>query len=103
MDIVNERSSAYITVAFLDKNGAPAIPTSITYSTRCTSTGTAIKSNVTVTPASTIIITLDALDNAIQNTSNSSENKLLTVRSTYGTNDECNDEYAWSVKNLTGV
>ncbi|MBI3902776.1 MAG: hypothetical protein HY306_07525 [Nitrosomonadales bacterium] len=78
MDIVNEKTSAYITVSFLDKNGAPAVPTSITYSTRCLSTGAQIKNAINVTPAASIQITLDALDNAIQAAQNPSELKLLT-------------------------
>jgi len=103
MDLVNERSTAYVSVSFVDKDGAPATPLTVTYSTKCKATGTAIKTNVSVTPAPTVTITLDALDNAIQSASNASEEKLMTVRSTYGANDECNDEYTWRVKNLSGV
>jgi hypothetical protein len=103
MDTVNERSSAYITVNFLDKTGAPAVPSTVTYSTKCRSTGTAIKTDVTVTPAASVQITLDALDSAIQDSSNNTEIKVLTVKASYGANDECNAEYVWQVKNLTGV
>jgi hypothetical protein len=103
MDIVKERSTAYISVSFVDKNGAAAVPSTVTYSTKCTTTGTAIKTNVSVTPASTVTITLDSLDNTIQNANNNSEQKALTVRSSYGTNDECNDDYFWSVSNLLSV
>lgn len=103
MDIVNEKTTAYVTVAFTDKAGAPAIPTAVTYSTKCKTTGTAIKTNVAVTPAASVEIVLDALDNAIQAAANQSEEKLLTVKATYGANDECNSDYAWRVKNLEGV
>lgn len=103
MDIVNEKSTAYVTVAFSDKAGAPAIPATVTYSTKCKTTGTAIKTNVAVAPAASVEITLDALDNAIQTPANAAEDKLLTVRATYGVNDECNSDYTWRVKNLGGV
>lgn len=103
MDIVNEKSSSYVTVDFTDQTGAAAIPAAITYSTKCKTTGIAIKTNIAVTPASSITIKLDALDNAIQTTTNQSEDKLLTVHATYGASDECNDEYVWRVKNLDGV
>lgn len=103
MDIINERSSAYIEVAFTDKTGAAAIPASVTYSTKCKTTGTAIKTNVSVNTAATVTITLDSADNAIQSAANSTEDKLLTVRATYGAGDECNAEYVWRVTNLEGV
>ena len=103
MDIVNERTSAYISVAFTDKTGAAATPNTITYSTICQSTGTAIKTNVSVAPASTVTIALDALDSAIQAIANPYEYKLLTIKANYGASDECNGEYAWMVKNLPGV
>jgi hypothetical protein len=103
MDIVNEKSTAYITVDFTDKTGAPAIPAAVTYSTKCKTTGVAIKTNVPLTPAASVQITLDALDNAIQTATRQSEDKLLTVRAVYGANDECNSEYTWRVKNLDGV
>lgn len=103
MDIINERSTAYIEVAFTDKDGAAAIPASVTYSTKCKATGTAIKTNVAVTPAATVTITLDATDNTIQTATNQYEDKLLTVKATYAAGDECNSEYTWRVNNLSGV
>ena len=102
MDIVNERTSSYISMAFFDNTGAPAIPASVTYSTKCRSTGIAIKTNVSVAPSANIVITLDALDNAIQTPANPTEIKALTIKASYGINDECNAEYVWQVQNLTG-
>lgn len=103
VDTVNERTTSYVTVAFLDRAGAPSVPNSVTYSTRCKTTGVAIKTNVSVTPAASVLITLDAADSTIQNQANATEDKLLTVRAVYGTGDECNSEYAWQVINLVGV
>lgn len=103
VDTVNERTTSYVTTTFLDRSGVPAVPNSVTYSTRCKTTGIAIKTNVSVTPASSVVITLDAADSAIQNQANASEDKALTVRASYGSNDECNSEYLWTVMNLSGV
>ncbi len=103
MDIVNERSTAYVEVAFTDRSGVAAIPATVTYSIKCKTTGAAIKTNVSVTPATTVTITLDAADNAIQSASNQSEEKLLTVKASYGAADECNAEYSWRVRDLSGV
>jgi ribulose kinase len=103
MDVVNEKSSSDITVSFFDKTGTPAVPVSITYSTKCMTTGTAIKTAIAVTPAAVITISLDALDSAIQNSMNSVENKLLTVQATYGIYDQCNDDYTWQVRNMASA
>jgi hypothetical protein len=103
MDIINEQSTAYVTVSFTDKTNAPAVPSTITYSTRSVTTGTAIKTGISVTPAASIEITLDALDTTIQNPANQYEDAMLTVHSTYGNNDNCNNEYPYRIKNLGGI
>jgi hypothetical protein len=103
MDTVDERSTSAYTVSFFGLNGIAAVPTSVTYSTRCNKTNTPIKTGVSITPASVVTIILDSLDSTIQNTANQFEDKILTVRAVYATNDECNAEYEWLVKNLTGV
>lgn len=102
MDSVNEKSTAYITVSFFDKNKAPIAPDSITYNTLDVLTGAMIKTSITVTPAASVVITLDAADSAISNISRAYENKCLVVKSVYGV-EQCNDEYFWSVKNLNVV
>lgn len=104
MDTFKERSRADIQVEFFDPAGAPAVPTTITYSTYCESTHSTIKTDVAVaTPAASITITLDANDNAIQDPTSASEIKVLTIKSTYGTGDEANDQYRYSVENLSRV
>jgi hypothetical protein len=103
MDEFNERSRADIAVAFTDPAGAPVVPATITYSTKCRTTGTPIKADIPVTPAASVTITLDSADQAIQNSANPYELKVLTIKSTYGVGDECNDEYVYRVKNLSGV
>ena len=104
METVNENSRADYTVAFTDPSGVAAIPTSITYSTYCKTTGTAIKTDTAVaSPAASITITLDSLDNAIQSTANAYETKVLTIKASYGSTDKCNAEVEYRVKNLQRV
>jgi hypothetical protein len=102
-DIINERTTSYIEVELLDKGGVLAYPASIVYSTYCKTNGTPIKTNVAVPAASVVNITLDSTDSAIINSANATEDKILTVKATYNTNDELNSEYNWTVKNLQGV
>lgn len=103
-DIINEKTTAYIDISFLDRNGKLATPTSATYSTYCKTTKTAIKTAAAISSiASQVTITLDALDNAIQNTANATEDKVLTVMATYNTNDQLNSDYNYTIKNLQGV
>ena len=103
LDLINEKTTVYIDITFLDKNSKPSSPSSITYSTYCKTTKIAIKTDVIVTPASQITITLDALDNAIQNTANTTEDKVLTIKATYSANDLLNSDYNYIIKNLQGV
>lgn len=104
MDTNNERNEMFIEVTMRDKDGVLAIPASMTYSTQCLATGTAIKSNISITPVASIVnIRLDATDSAIINTANATEVKLLTVRAFYGTGSESSSEYYWRVINLRGV
>ena len=103
MDYINEKTTAYVDIVFYDRNGLPATPNSITYSTYCKTTGTPIKTNVSVAAASQITIILDALDSTIINTANPSEVKVLTVKASYNLNDALNSEYNWTVTNLVGV
>lgn len=101
MDVVKQGSTAYVKISFRDKAKQLALPSSISYSTRCKTTGVAIKTNVAVTPATQIEITLDALDSAIQNAANKQEEKILVVTAVYGTNDSLVEDYHWLVSNLS--
>lgn len=103
METINERCRSDITAAFTGLDGLPSTPASVKYSTRCLTTGAAIKTDVVVSPASSVTITLDAEDNAIRTPANPFEFKVLTVKATYGVNDECNAEYTYRVKNLVNA
>ena len=100
---VPEKTTAYLTVSFLDKAGAPAIPASVTYRIDCLTTNTAILADTALTPAASIEITLTPAQNAIINQANALEAKRVTVKATYGASDALNDEYDYLVKNLSGV
>ncbi len=101
---VNEQSTAFLTCRFLDKNGDPAVPNTITYRVDCLTTGTAIRASTPISsPASTIEITLDSADTRIVTSTNPYEERVVTVEASYGGTDEVNEEFRFRVKNLNYV
>lgn len=105
MDVVNEGSAQTVRVSFFSDLAQliPITPVSATYSVRCKTTNSPIKTDVTLTAATTIDVMLDSVDSAILSQANDYEDKILTVKSTYTSTDKCNAEYLWRVKNLSGV
>jgi len=101
--IVPEQTTAYLTVTFLDKNGAAAAPTSVTYRIDCLRSGTVVLADTPLTPAASIEIVITPAQNAIQQAANSNEHKRVTVKATYGAADAVNDQYDYLVRNLSGV
>jgi len=100
---VPEKTTAYLTVSFFDKAGAPAVPSSVTYRIDDLITNTQILADTALTPAASIEITLTPAQNAILNDANANEPKRVTVKASYGATDGLNDEYTYNVKNLSGV
>lgn len=100
---VPEKTTAYLTVSFLDKNGAPDIPASVAYRIDCITTNAQILGDTALPPAAAIEITLTPAQNAILNQANPRESKRVTVKATYAASDALNDEYVYVVKNLAGV
>lgn len=103
LEVVNEGSTAYLTVTFLDKDGNQAAPTSITYRIDCLTTGTQVKGDTVVTPAAQVEITLGADDNAIQDQTNENEERLVTIEASYGASDGVKDSYRYILRNLKKV
>lgn len=99
MDVVNEGTTAYLTVAFLDKTGAAALPTGVTYRIDCLSSGTAIKASTSVTPATSVEITISATENAILG-GLPFERRRITVEATYSGSQAVRDQYDYQVRNL---
>lgn len=103
LEIVNEGSTAYLTVAFTDKNGAAAAPTTVTYRIDCLTNGTEVKDDTSLSPGTSVEITITATENAIISQSNALEKRVVTVIGSYGTGDAVKNEYQYWVKNLSKV
>ena len=104
MDIINEKTTSYLTATFLDKDGNQVAPASMTYRIDCLTTGRSVRASTDVgTPAAAQLITLTSDDTAIIDATNDKEVKEVTVIGTYGASDEVTSRYRYVVQNLTGV
>jgi hypothetical protein len=104
LEIVNEESTAYLTVVFKDKDGAEQAPTSATYRIDCLTNGEEVREDTAMTPiASPYEITLGAADNAMIDSDRLTEARRVTVEAVYGSDDHVNADYKYLVKNLGGV
>lgn len=101
MQTINERTSAWLTVAFKDKAGALAVPTSVSYRIDCLTTGIVMKADTSVAAASSVEIALSATVNAINTQTNVREQRRVTVTAQYGDNtDQIVAEFDYFVRNL---
>jgi hypothetical protein len=100
---VNEDTTAYLTVAFLDKDGAQEAPSSLTYRIDCLTNGQEVKGDTALTPGGSVEITLSAADNAIISQTNGVETRVVTVEASYGASDGLKAEYKYNVRNLKNV
>lgn len=102
-DEYNEGSSFIVSVAFKDKDGAAALPTTVTYEIYDSHTGTILKSSTAVSPLTTVTITVTSDLNKLVKEHRDRELHILLVKTNYGTGDDFNDEYRFYVKNLGRV
>ncbi len=101
LDDVAEDSTAYLTVAFFDKDGVAAVPTSATYRIDCVTNDASVRASTSLTPASSIEIKLAPDDNKIISDANEYETREITVSASFGTGDESHERAQWRVRNLT--
>ena len=81
---VSERSTCYLTVTFLDKNGNAAPPLDANYSLYCLTNDEAIREAVDlVVTDGSFEIELTAQDNALLNGANPYETKKVVVEANY--------------------
>lgn len=102
MDLVNEKSSSTIALAFTDETGAAVTPSSARYRIDDVAAGTQIKDWTAFVPTGSGY-DLEILDteNAILTAANDTEMRRVTVEFTYGVaNKKGTGEYLYAVKNL---
>ena len=102
---IAEQSRQKFAVSFQDESLRPFVPTTIRYRLDDQTEGRArqIIDWTDVTPtASTIEILIPSSANAILNTSNTYETRLLTIQSDYGTDNQLSEDETYRVLNLRG-
>lgn len=102
MDTVNEGTTAYLSVAFKDKDGVAAAPSSVSYRIDCLTTGTAILGDTSVSASATVSITVTAAQNAILG-SRSMERRRVTITGTYAGSEAVREQFDYQVRNLSAV
>lgn len=100
---VNEGTAATLTVKFKDQAGDPLVPTAISYTIWCETTGTSVLGSTAVTAAASVSIVLTGANNAIINAANASETKLVTLSVTLPGSLPQKGEYRYRVMNLLKV
>lgn len=84
MDTINESTTAFQTITFLNENGVPIVPTAATYRLDDEASEHVIKADTTISGlASSVTITLSTTDNAIVNATEKYDVHVLTVEWDY--------------------
>ncbi len=100
---VNEGSRLPLEIELRDYTNAAVVPTTLRYRIDCDTTGKALVAWTTLSPASSISLTVPASANAIQNRCNPTEIKVITFEADAGTDNAFTSEHKWQVINLRGI
>jgi hypothetical protein len=100
---VKEGSSLTATAYFRNSSKAGEAPTTAKYRIDCLTTNKEITDWTSLTVGESISISITATENAIQDQSNKTEKKQLTVASDPDTSTQTRDSVEWSVINLQGI
>jgi len=100
---VNEKSTSYVTVEPKDKNGVAATPTTLVYQIDCVTTSTAITAETSLTPGTSVEITITPTENAMIDQANAFEEREVTVTAGYGANDQIIEVFCYRLLNLSAI
>ncbi len=103
MDKVDEKTTAYLTITPMDKDGTPVAPTSISYKIFDAESGAEVRAATVISPATVMEIKLDKNDNTLVDPTNAEETRRVTVSAVYGADDELHGVYRYGVVNVPGV
>lgn len=109
MEKVNEWKKLRVTVEFLDEDGVATVPMAVRYRVDDVTTEGSIRAWTSVTPASSVTISLVKTDNTIINTSLPRETHQMTVQAAMDTSDFSTatdlitGKFDYEVENLTFV
>jgi hypothetical protein len=98
--VVNENTTAYLTIRFLDAADEPAVPASLTYRIDDVFSGRQVTANTSLAAASEVTVTLTPDETRIFDEANPLEQRRVTVSATYGAGDAKNAEFLITIRNL---
>lgn len=103
MSTVNEKSTAYLTVSFYDKDNNLATPSEAFWQVHDVESGTILLISTSIAPlSSSVELTLTPAMNTLVDITNKEETRRVTVSAT-GTNYMVNAEYDYDVLNLSWI
>lgn len=92
-------STGYLRVDFVDRNDAPAAPSSATYSITDVDTGAEIKAATAIpAPGTSVELVITPAETAIHTQGRAIERRLVRVVGTYGVDDVLVTEYVLLIK-----
>jgi hypothetical protein len=97
---VNEGSTAWLTVQFYDRAGAPEIPASVTYRIWDVASSIEIVPSTSLTPGSSVEITLTSDDNRILDDTLYREARKVIVTAGFAGSETLNQDYVYHVRNI---
>ena len=104
MDTVKEKSTAYVTVSFYDRNAVLADPQSAMYEIHDFESGTELQEETAFDTTDGVgEITLTKIHNTLVDDTKYKESRKLTVHAVYGAADELHDEFVYEVIGLEHV
>lgn len=94
-----QEGSSFTATAYGRNGEAAEAPTTAKYRVDCLTTGKKLTDWTTLTPASSMSISITHTENAIQDSSNKFETKQLTVAANPDTSTQFNAKVRWKVEN----
>ena len=91
------------TVYFRNSSDAAATPTTVHYRVDCLATGKEVTDWTSVTPGTSVTITLSTTHNAIEDKANMVEKKQLVVMSDKDLSTQTRDQAIWRVRNIENI
>ena len=99
----NEKTAAWVQFWIYDKDHVAATPSALKYRIDCLTSGTEIKDDTVLTPASSGEIDLVPADTTLTTQDNATELRLITVTADADTNGQLISHYQYEVYNEYAV
>lgn len=85
---MKERSTAWVSVKLLGKNGGTEVPSAVTYRVDCLTNQTNLRPFTPITPAADFEVELGADETQVLNRANATETKRVTISAIFATQQD---------------